>query len=422
MKRFKVIYFMLFLSVFIFTYHYFNFELLNFANLEENINAYELDEDIAVTLNAEELGFVEEESQETAAFSREMESQYLLKQIPPSIDVDLMYERYLSAGHEYFVVLSGEANIRSEPNSKSRIIGKVPKYTKLRLLKSYENGWLSVSWSSKGKKNQGYISNKLGEKRTFHFSKMESSIKKLLSNVTSNRMAYISNKKDYNGPAPLYAGNSVDAYGNIRYQSAPAYIEPNKSSSFRYFIDGTLVTVLAKVGDFYKVKSLLYDKPYYVPSKYVSFKNQLKKLQKVIVVDRKNQNQGAFEIRNGKITLISYTFATTGVNSKYKLETPLGYYMVMEKKAMFQYIKDGTKEIDGYAPYAIRFSAGAFIHGIPVSYKKVGEKLVDPGKREYLSTIGSTPRSHKCVRNYTSHAKFLYNWVDVGKSAVIVIE
>jgi len=41
---------------------------------------------------------------------------------------------------------------------------------------------------------------------------------------------------------------------------------------------------------------------------------------------------------------------------------------------------------------------------------------------EYSSTIGTTPRSHKCVRNYTSHAKYLWDWSEIGKTAVIVIE
>ena len=47
---------------------------------------------------------------------------------------------------------------------------------------------------------------------------------------------------------------------------------------------------------------------------------------------------------------------------------------------------------------------------------------VDPGHREALTSLGTTPRSHKCVRNFTSHAKFIYEWAEIGKTIVIVIE
>jgi len=62
------------------------------------------------------------------------------------------------------------------------------------------------------------------------------------------------------------------------------------------------------------------------------------------------------------------------------------------------YVKDGTSEIAGYAPYASRFTNGAYIHGVPVQY---------PHKNiiEYSPSLGTTPRSHMCVRNASSHAK-----------------
>jgi lipoprotein-anchoring transpeptidase ErfK/SrfK len=180
--------------------------------------------------------------------------------------------------------------------------------------------------------------------------------------------------------------------------------------------------VLEEDERFYKVTTLNFEGMYYVPKKYVSFKNSLEQLRQVIVVDRKNQNQGVFEFKDDQWVLVSYTLATTGAKEKYKFETPLGYYMAIEKKAKFLYLDDVTREIAGYAPYAIRFTGGAYIHGVPVDFEKKDGKLVDPGHKEYLFTLGTVPRSHKCVRNYTSHAEFLYNWVQVGSSAVIVIE
>ncbi|MGL4671009.1 L,D-transpeptidase, partial [Cetobacterium sp.] len=72
-------------------------------------------------------------------------------------------------------------------------------------------------------------------------------------------------------------------------------------------------------------------------------------------------------------------------------------------------------EIDGYAPYASRFSGGGYIHGVPVNLPRT--EMI-----EYSQTLGTTPRSHMCVRNATSHAKYIYEWAEINKGLVIVIE
>lgn len=70
------------------------------------------------------------------------------------------------------------------------------------------------------------------------------------------------------------------------------------------------------------------------------------------------------------------------------------------EKVKMVFLKDGSKETGGYAPYASRFTDGAYIHGVPVN---------EPRKTqiEYSWSLGTTPRSHMCVRNATSHAKFI---------------
>ena len=49
-------------------------------------------------------------------------------------------------------------------------------------------------------------------------------------------------------------------------------------------------------------------------------------------------------------------------------------------------------------------------------------KMIVPGTAESNGTLGTTPQSHMCVRNYTSHALFMYKWIKLGKAGVIVIE
>jgi lipoprotein-anchoring transpeptidase ErfK/SrfK len=182
------------------------------------------------------------------------------------------------------------------------------------------------------------------------------------------------------------------------------------------------VSVIAETKTFYKIRTLSFSGEYFVPKKYVSFRASIDKLTKVIVVVRKNQNEGVFEYIDDKWNLISYIYATTGDNSKYKEPTNLGYYMAIQKVDRFLYLDDVTKKIQGYAPYGIRFNGGAYIHGVPVDLVVKNGIQVYPPTQEYLFTIGTVPRSHKCVRNYTSHAKFLYDWTEIGSTAVIVIE
>lgn len=73
------------------------------------------------------------------------------------------------------------------------------------------------------------------------------------------------------------------------------------------------------------------------------------------------------------------------------------------------------EETGGYAPYASRFTDGAYIHGVPVN---------EPRKTqiEYSWSLGTTPRSHMCVRNATSHAKFIFDWAPVNETIIFVLE
>lgn len=369
-------------------------------------------------------------------------------ELPSTINLDIKYNKYPTS-YDYLLVLGANINVREKPTTKSRVLKKSLIYEKLNLtkqvrgqyIKKYNSDrWYKVFWKNNDKVEYGYVYGVLGEPRKFQFDKMEESINKLKNEVDNSKTAYITNYKNRNGRAPLYNGKTVDDYGIKRHQAAPAYLEPNKGAKFRYISDGTLVTILDQNGEYFKVRTLNFEGEYWIPKNFVTTWHSIKNLTKAVVIDRKNQNEGVFEYRDGKWNLISYIFATTGAKAKYKEETSLGYYMAIQTRSRFLYLDDVTREIDGYAPYAVRFNGGAYIHGVPVNFKfvekkvengeevedgeevKVEKKRIDPGIKEYLYTIGSVPRSHKCVRNYTSHAKFLYDWVEIGKSAVIVIE
>lgn len=108
--------------------------------------------------------------------------------------------------------------------------------------------------------------------------------------------------------------------------------------------------------------------------------------------------------------------ATTGLHKPpYQQETPLGMFVIQEKKVKMYFLVDGTTQTGGFAPYASRFTNGGYIHGIPVNEPR--KALI-----EYSPSLGTTPRSHMCVRNATSHAKFVFDWVPAEQTIVFVIE
>ncbi|MCD8499221.1 MAG: L,D-transpeptidase [Clostridiales bacterium] len=409
--------------------------------VEENINAEDLAEDLRLTDEAEA---IEQEAAAAApadsagapgldepvpAIAYQVKRQFDTK-IPQTVGPNLLYDAYV-VYHDYLLITSGGANIREWPDASSAKVGRAGYFDKVRLLAEVEgvlvesygtNLWYEVEQKVGDQIIHGFILSALGEVRTFQFDKMIESITTLQAEVDANVTGYISNYKNWTGTAPLYQGGTVDAYGTKRYQSAPAYAEATTESDFRYLSDGTLVSIIAETDTFFKVHVPFYDGTYYVPKKYVSLKNSLEQLTKVIVVDRHNQNEGVFEWVDGTWQLVSYIYATTGEQARHKEPTDLGYFMAIQKVDQFLYLDDITRQIAGYAPYGIRFNGGAYIHGVPVDLKIVNGSRVFPPHQEYLHTIGSFPRSHKCVRNYTSHAKFLHEWTQIGQTAIIVIE
>ncbi|NLI60673.1 MAG: L,D-transpeptidase [Clostridiales bacterium] len=350
-------------------------------------------------------------------------------QLPENSSLDLIYDNY-PMEYDYLLMLKS-ANIRELPTLDGMIIKKIGAMERIALiaevkgdhLEQWNNdSWYQVEWEENSETKTGFIFSSLAEVRQFQFDKMVEAIEQLEHSASYGELAHISNYKNVNGAPSKIVGQTWDEFGYRRSQSAAGYEEPNTSSKFRYIPDGMLIQVLEEENGFTKVQVVGFEGEYWVMDKYINSKNTLTKPNKVIIVDRKNQNQGIFEQINGQWTLVSYGLSTTGKNGPYSLETPLGYYMAIEKRDKFLYFKDGTNQIAGYAPYAIRFSGGGYIHGVPVDYRIEDGRRIDPGKREYLHTIGTIPRSHMCVRNYTSHAEFLHGWADIGETALIVIE
>ncbi|MDR0510285.1 MAG: L,D-transpeptidase [Rikenellaceae bacterium] len=266
-----------------------------------------------------------------------------------------------------------------------------------------------------------------GRPRFFQWDKIEAGLR-LLDSVTTwkpGRWAVIQNKNNRNGAAPYVKSwrrnameNVVDMFGVERYQSAPLYLPDAHELPARYGRDGWLVKVLEDMedGDTVCINPLFIGGRYDVPKRYLCMTPDTMRFHKAIFIDRCHQIIVTLEKRGKVWNVLSMNPATTGVNAPpYKMPTPLGIFMVQETRDKMPYLKDGTDELDGFAPFASRFCCGAYIHGVPVA-------LPDTNVVEYSSSLGTTPRSHMCVRVASSHAEFIYNWATVLGTVVFVIE
>lgn len=261
------------------------------------------------------------------------------------------------------------------------------------------------------------------EEREIQWSK----IKQGLRNIDNFEHEYLTfgilqNVKNRNGKPPVTKdfiktkwNYITDSLGVRQSQAIPLYDLNDLSQPAIYGRDGALIAILSDSLDYYKIAIASKEGEWYVPKKYL-FDLGPVHFDKVIFVDRKNQNIVTLEYSDGEWLVRSKNPATTGLNHPpYKEATPLGVYVLQQKLAKMVYLKDGSDEVGGYAPYANRFSDGAYIHGVPVNVPNT--EMV-----EYSSTLGTTPRSHMCVRNATSHAKFIYDWAPVNETLVYVIE
>ncbi|MGL4993751.1 MAG: L,D-transpeptidase [Bacteroidales bacterium] len=267
-----------------------------------------------------------------------------------------------------------------------------------------------------------YIINKVT--RSINWSKVDSLLE-LKDKFEKRNFVFgtLTNYKNRNGIAPIVSDAKTDKYNNLRdkygmarYQSIPLYNQDDLTIPYRYARDGSLVAILSSdTAQFVHVVLPSMDDVWVVPRKYLTKIGPVT-FNKVILIDRAQQHILTLEKGFGEWLVRSQNPATTGVDKPpYKSPTPLGVFVIQSKVLKMLYHRDGTSQIEGFSPYACRFTGGAYIHGVPVN--NPNGQIV-----EYSPTLGTTPRSHMCVRNATSHAQFIYDWVDTHQALVFVYE
>jgi len=352
--------------------------------------------------------------------------------LPSDFRLNLLYDRYLT-NYDYALPKNG-VGIRTGPGGAYDFIRKPGTYEKMSLVDSVRGEyiekygsdlWYRIYWYDKTGIRTGYVYGPLITVRHFDLGRKYAEAKAVQADLAAaGTLGYVNNYKNRRGVPPKLPGGVNDVFGNDYSQSAPGYASLSDLKNFVYVQDGTLLIILGQKPGYYQCRLPGKQTVYWIPQKYITLTASMKNANQFVVVDRAQQNAAVFLKAAAGWELVSYQMVTTGARDKYRFPTPLGAFMAIEKKAKFDYLHDITQEIDGYAPYVVRFSGGAYLHGVPVTYKKdpLTGKLTDPGQAENLSTLGTVPRSHKCVRNTTSHAKFLNEWMNIGQAAVIVVE
>lgn len=261
--------------------------------------------------------------------------------------------------------------------------------------------------------------------RVFQMEKIRAALA-LIETVQLEKSSWgiLQNRQNKNKEAPVarnFKRNKykliTDSLGTERYQGIPLYLLSDTLTPERYALDGSLVKISDDTTNFVRASTVFFEGDWYIPRRYIkTIEIDTLYFNKVAFVDRTNQNIMTLEKVGSEWLIRSMNPATTGVyRPPYAHPTPLGIFVVQEKKAKMIFLKDGTNETGGFAPYASRFCNGAYIHGVPSNVPRT--TII-----EYSQTLGTIPRSHMCVRNASSHAEFVYNWAPIYESLILVIE
>lgn len=345
--------------------------------------------------------------------------------IPTGLTVNLQYSKY-AMPLDYFVSLA-TGYVRAQPDTSAKKLATFSfsqrhEATARVLGADGKTEWIAVKWSDKAGEHSGYVRAATGSVRHFRLDQALTRAENLKEQADGAGTVHVVNYKNVNGlPPALPNGKTSDSFGNRQNQAAPAYADAASWSVVRYAPDGLVGQVWAHQNGRAQVYFPSFGKAYWVPEGYLN-SDSIGTLTQTFVVDRANQNIAVLEWHNGW-QLVGLSVVSTGKQGGYSLPTPLGDFVTQGKSTRFYYYQDGTTNIDGYAPWALRFSGGGYLHGVPRRiHMDANGNWNDPGPAESLSTLGTTPQSHMCVRNFTSFAKFMYDRFVPNGSAVIVFE
>ena len=334
---------------------------------------------------------------------------------PENLTFNFGYDKHSPRDMDEFVFIKTATSIRKEPNSNAKVIKSATysqKYKTTGIVKT-NSGNKSDEWYEVFFDNQlGYIPKSAVEKREFDWNDMMKKVDKtnkfIKEAVSANKKIYVLD--DY---VPLGGGESGkrDKFGNRANQSEFGYID----KSFKDYInipDRTIMVVEEENDKYVKVKIDAYDNGVYYlkPSskKYLKEAGISGEVSRFIYVDRASQNEMIIEKSGNGWNVVTSSFVTTGKDAGNSFATPYGTFLIAYSKPIMSYTGSGGGVV-GDAKYAVRFSGGGYMHGIPSVFEPKNTR--EQRKAATAKKIGTYPESHKCIRHYDDQIKFIYEWL-----------
>jgi len=346
-----------------------------------------------------------------------------------------------------YLFTDSKVNIRSRPSINGRILDRTKIKEKIEVSGTVKGDRIKnnrVWYKVKYKNYIGYLHSSVIVKRKFRFEEMAKRARNLDLFIAESKINNWSIERiiQYKPGSKEAEDTPRDLYGNRGEQSISGfYTNPSGKSYLRYLSDGRIVSVRekSKGGDLVAIPDSM--RRYKIESRKTQKIDVRNGVNKIILIDLKNQNQGIFLKKDDVWQLISYSLITSGINNnRDSYETPKGYFLVGNtvRQVIFPYeVKIKKEDLGGVvvenitekglepeeeyemvkkysrANYGIRFSGGGYIHGIPLSDDTVeklgGKKAVKERKKRAEITLGTYKRSHKCVRSSEEHESFLYH-------------
>ena len=334
---------------------------------------------------------------------------------PENLTFNFGYDKHSPRDMDEFVFIKTATSIRKEPNSNAKVIKSATysqKYKTTGIVKT-NSGNKSDEWYEVFFDNQlGYIPKSAVEKREFDWNDMMKKVNKtnkfIKESIASNKKLYV-----LDNYVPLGGGKSGnrDKYGNRPNQSEYGYTD----TSFKNYInipDRTIMAVEKETDKYIQVKIEAYDNGIYYlkPSakKYLKNTGITGEVTRFIYVDRASQNEMIIEKSGNGWNVVTSSFVTTGKDGGNSFVTPYGTFLIAYSKPVMSYTGSGG-DVIGDAKYAVRFSGGGYMHGIPSVFEPKNTR--EQRKAATAKKIGTYPESHKCIRHYDDQIKFIYEWL-----------
>ena len=262
-------------------------------------------------------------------------------------------------------------------------------------------------------------------RRGFYWDKMISKIEIVNDFITkatkANEQLYI--VTEY-APLSRDKPSKKDKFGNKNNQSIIGYTNSKKEGEIINIPDQTIFRIIGEENNMLKIETPFYGGPYFIEKKedtYKKIENRKGEVNKFVAIDPSSQTEVLFQ-RNPeteKYEVVTYSYVTTGKDGWGSYETPHGAFLIAFTRPYMtftRHAREGDKTlpgrsdltIGGSAKYAVRFSGGGYMHGIPVGLNFKGSTLSTGTAQK----IGTYKDSHKCVRHFDDQIEFIVKWIN----------